>query len=172
MGANNSSTSISSRLHHEYSEPFSVTVIGARFPADGSAPHLVKVATMPVSSGPGIDLNHVPDLRAFWKAPEAWRDREVRRVELGDPFQPWCNGLYLVIFSFACDYLPRNETFPPELTQPLSAHGDVFVFKLYPWEFAEFARAAYDSVPAELLQLPLFSQLQERQNSAGRKSKT
>ncbi|KAF2469597.1 uncharacterized protein BDR25DRAFT_228524 [Lindgomyces ingoldianus] len=137
--------------------PPSVTIIGARFPADGSPAHLLSLKTTSegVGGSPDSFLFHVPDLRVFWKTPQAWQHRDVQRLEIEN--QPFlnCHGVYMVFFSYFLDELPRNNNFPAQLIPNQIFSGDVFVVKLKPHEFGEHAWAAYDDVPPEFLKLPI-----------------
>jgi len=139
--------------------PPSVTITGARFPADGSRPHLVSLKTTSegVRDGLGSFLFHLPDLRGFWNSPKAWQYLDVKRLEIENQPFPNCHGVYMVLFSYAMDDLPEHNNFPASLTDSGACWGDVFVVKLQPHEFGEHAWAAYDDVPPEFLKLPIWS---------------
>jgi hypothetical protein len=104
--------------------------------------------------GPDRFLFHVPDLREFWKVPQAWQYRDVQRLELQNQPFPNCDGVYMIFFSFALDDLPQNNNFPVALMREGTFWEDVFVVKLQPHEYGEHGWAAYDDVPPEFLQLP------------------
>jgi hypothetical protein len=138
----------------ESSEPPPVTITGARFPVDGSRPHLVTLTTTPASSEASDSyLFHVPDLRAFWQDEEGWKFRDIQQIELQNQLHPNCNGLYLAFYTYTAWRLPVNEHFPVKLM--FTPRGDVFVVKLQPHEFGENAWAAYDNVAEEFLDLPV-----------------
>ena len=90
------------------------TIIGARFPADGSAPCLVPLTTTSdhIYQGPDTCFSRVSDLRAFWKVPRGWGFRDIERMSFeGQPSEAW-NGVYLK--WFALDDLPENSSVPLE----------------------------------------------------------
>ena len=84
-----------------------VTIIGARFPAHGSAPCLAPLTTAfdHIYQGPDTCFSCVPDLRAFWKVPQGWEFRDVEQMTFEDqPNEAW-NGVYLKWVSFVLDDL-------------------------------------------------------------------
>ncbi|KAE8346430.1 hypothetical protein BDV24DRAFT_123844 [Aspergillus arachidicola] len=138
--------------------PPSVTITGARFPADGSPPHLVSLNTTSqgVSEGPDSFLHHVPDLRSFWKTSRAWKWRDINRFNLENQPFPNCNGVYMLFFSFDLDELPLHKNVVGPLGER-SAAGDAFVVKLKSHEYGENGWAEYDDVSPEFLELPIMT---------------
>ncbi|OIW23717.1 hypothetical protein CONLIGDRAFT_141044 [Coniochaeta ligniaria NRRL 30616] len=152
-------------------EPPSVTLTGARFPADGSRPHLITLKTTPVDSGTDSYLSHVPDLRSFWQGEQSWESRVMQRLILDRWCNPKCNGTYLVFYTTFPLELPAT-TFPFPLS--MSPRGDIFVVKLQSPEYGgrwatlsphrNFlqSRAAYDDVPEEFPSLPEVTRVRVR----------
>ncbi|KAI2631581.1 hypothetical protein GGS26DRAFT_558168 [Hypomontagnella submonticulosa] len=129
------------------SEPPPVEITVARFPVDGS-PYLMTLKTTSELGGSTDQwLFHVPDVRPFWKSTEAWDLRDNQRLELQNGRS--CDGVYIVFFSFAL-IQPENKSFPPGLCA-VRPRGDVFVAKLQPHEYGQYAWAAYDNVSEEFL---------------------
>jgi hypothetical protein len=77
--------------------PPAVTIIGARFPAHGSAPCLAPLTTTfdHIYQGPDTCFSRVPDLRAFWKVPQGWEFRDVEQMTFEDQSNEAWNGVYL-----------------------------------------------------------------------------
>jgi len=98
-------------------------------------------------------LFHIPDLRAFWKVPQAWKWRDLEQTTLEDqPNEAW-NGVYLKFFSFDLDNLPENRSVPLSFCRVnLLAAGDVFIVKLAPQEWDEHGWAVYEDIPPEFLE--------------------
>ncbi|KAF2463100.1 uncharacterized protein BDR25DRAFT_203855, partial [Lindgomyces ingoldianus] len=147
-------------LFSSFSKPAQPTIkiIGARFPADGSAPCLVPLTTTddhqkPKNQGPDCCFSRVPDLRAFWKVTRGWEFRDVEQITFTDqPNEAW-NGVYLKWFSFALDDLPENASVPLIFCRASRlAAGDVFVVKLAPQECDEHGWTDYKDFPTEFLE--------------------
>ncbi|KAE8166633.1 hypothetical protein BDV40DRAFT_296418 [Aspergillus tamarii] len=149
--------------------PTSVSIIAARFPADGSPPQLVSLNTTSqgVSDGPDSFLYHVPDLRRFWKTSRAWKWRDIDSFTLKNQPVPNCNGMYIVFFSFDLDELPLHKNFPPGPLGVRHFAGDAFVVKLKPHEYGENGWADYDDVSPEFLELPIMAKQQPSQGFHG-----
>ena len=94
--------------------PPPTTIIGVRFPADGSAPHTLSLTTTNygVDDGPDCFLGHVPDSRSFWKNEQAWKYRDLESFTLEDQPLESCNGMYLLFYSYDDETLPPNHSFP------------------------------------------------------------
>ncbi|KAK3693059.1 hypothetical protein B0T22DRAFT_33250 [Podospora appendiculata] len=142
--------------------PTPVTIRGIRFPADGSAPHLLPLTTTTagVSDGPDAAWGHVPDLRAFWKTAQAWQWRDIDTFRLEDQPVARCNGLYVVFFSFDLGALPENNNFPQALFGRRRAFaGDAFIVRLQGTQIGEDLGedgwAVWLDVPEEVLGLPV-----------------
>jgi len=135
--------------------PPAVTIIGARFPADGSAPCLVPLTTTSdhTHQGPDSCFSRVPDLRAFWKVPRGWEFRDLEQMTFeGQPNEAW-NGVYLKWFSFALDDLPENSSVPLIFCRENRlAAGDVFIVKLAPQEQDEQGWTTYEDFLPEFLE--------------------
>ncbi|KAK3332984.1 hypothetical protein B0T19DRAFT_483118 [Cercophora scortea] len=143
--------------------PTPVTINGIRFPADGSPPHLLPLTTtssIASSGGPDAPWGHVPDLRAFWKTPQAWQWRDIDIFRLENQPISSCNGLYVVFFSFDLGALPENNNFPQRLFGRRRAFaGDAFIVRLKGGQIGEEAGedgwAVWVDVPEEVLGLPV-----------------
>lgn len=60
-----------------------VIITGVRIPADGTPAHLLPLTTIEdPSTGTDGFLVHVPDVRAYWASPDAWRRRDIHRLDL------------------------------------------------------------------------------------------
>jgi len=140
----------------EVPKPPPVPIVCARFPADGSLPHLLQLTTTSesVESGPTCFLFHIPDVRRFWKIQKAWEYRDVQRTELQNQPYASCNGVYMTFYSFALDDLPQNINVPDSFSPMGTMWGDVFVAKLAPEEWGVNGWATYEDVPSEFLRLP------------------
>jgi hypothetical protein len=142
--------------------PQPVTIIGARFPADGSTPYLLPLTTTStgVHNGPDCFLFHVPDLRTFWKTPRAWEWRDLDQTILENQPNKNCNGVYMKFFSFCLDDLPENRSVPTCFCRVNAlAAGDVFIVKLAPQECDEHGWAVYEDIPADFLELPCITRV-------------
>lgn len=146
--------------------PLPVTMRGIRFPADGSAPHMLTLTTTTdsVQDGPDAPWGHIPDLRAFWPTRQAWiwRDYDTFRVEDQPPQSPTshCNGLYVVFYSFDAESLPLHSNFPEGVFgRERTFAGDAFVAKLQGREIGEDLGedgwAAWIDVPEDILSIPV-----------------
>ncbi|KAL7937619.1 hypothetical protein V8C35DRAFT_184504 [Trichoderma chlorosporum] len=62
--------------------PPPVTFVGVRIPVDGSPAHLLPLTTISDSSATSAFLLHVPDLRSYWTSEDAWRLRDLHRLDL------------------------------------------------------------------------------------------
>jgi hypothetical protein len=64
--------------------PPPVTILGARFPANGISPSLIPLTTTTddVAGSTSSYLFHVPDLRPFWAVWQAWKYRDLQRLDL------------------------------------------------------------------------------------------
>ncbi|KAI1501126.1 hypothetical protein F5X99DRAFT_383973 [Biscogniauxia marginata] len=145
--------------------PSPVTIRGIRYPADGSAPHVLPLTTTThgVADGPDCPWGHVPDLRGFWKTPQAWRWRDIETFRLANQPLSHCDGLYVLFFSFDLESLLAHHNAPravlsPEVEQRTFA-GDAFVVKLQGNEIGEDLGedgwAAWVDVPLDILSLPI-----------------
>ncbi|KAF7981654.1 hypothetical protein HWV62_32766 [Athelia sp. TMB] len=138
--------------------PPAVAIKVLRIPADGSPSHILSLHTTHegVANGVGRDLYHLPDLRPFWKIPQAWEYRDIHRMEISNnSLNQSSNGVYIVLFSFALDDLPQNMNVPGFIVQRIgNSWGDVFVAKLMPQEWDEHGWASYDDVSEQFLKLP------------------
>ncbi|KAI1122322.1 hypothetical protein F5Y10DRAFT_254382 [Nemania abortiva] len=141
--------------------PFDV-ITGIRFPADGSKPHLITLATTTegVKDGPDSSWGHIPDFRGFCRTRRAWQWRDFDTFRLEHQPDSKCNGLYVTFYSFDLDSLPENTNFPTQLYgRERCFAGDAFVFKLKGNEIGsdlgEDGWAAWDNVHPEILSLPV-----------------
>ena len=142
--------------------PSPVTITGIRFPADGSKPHTIPLTTTTqgVKDGPDSFWGHIPDLRGFWKTPQAWQWRDIDTFRLVDQPISSCNGLYALFFSFDSESLPENRNFPEALYGRKRVFaGDAFVVKIQGNEIGEDLGedgwAAWLNVPEDILNLPV-----------------
>lgn len=135
--------------------PPPVTITGVRIPADGTPAHLLSLTTTSASGNVDSFLFHVPDLRQFWKTEQAWRYRDLQRLELEQQRYSSCNGVYYAFFSFAMDDLPEHSSVPAWISgdQRRVYWGDVFLVKMAPHEWGEHAWAAYEDIGPEFLDL-------------------
>lgn len=135
--------------------PPPVTITGIRIPADGAPAHLLSLTTIPVSGNVDSFLFHVPDLRRFWKTEQAWRFRELQRIELVQQRDETCNGIYYAFSSFAMNDLAEHSNIPAWFSgnQRNLYWGDVFLVKVAPHEYGEHAWAAYEDIGPEFLDL-------------------
>jgi hypothetical protein len=63
--------------------PPSVTITGVRIPADGTPAHLLSLTTTSdPNSGTDGFLFHTPDVRRYWTLEQAWRRRDIQRIDL------------------------------------------------------------------------------------------
>lgn len=61
----------------------SVTITGVRLPADGTPAHLLSLTTTTdPKTGTDDFLFHIPDLRQYWNVEDAWRLRDIKRLDL------------------------------------------------------------------------------------------
>lgn len=135
---------------------------GIRFPADGSKPHLIWLATTThgVMDGPDSPWGHVPDLREFWRTPRAWAWRDIDLFRLENQPYSHCNGLYVLFYSFDLEELPENRNVPCAITdgEQRTFAGDVFAVKLQGNEIGEDLGedgwAAWEDVSQDILTLP------------------
>lgn len=134
--------------------PTPVTIMAARFPADGKSPHLVPLRTTSQSNHRFSFDGHVPDMREYWDIPDPWRYADKVRFEVTEQLNPICDGIYIIFFTFAIDDLQENPNFPQEILNDRFLYGDVFVVKLQAQEYGEYGWAVYDDVPTEFLDLP------------------
>jgi len=137
--------------------PQPVTIIGARFPADGSTPYLLPLTTTTagVHNGPDCFLFHIPDLHTFWKTRRAWEWRDLDQTTLENQPNKICNGVYIKFFSFSLDDLPENRSVPGCFCRVNGlAAGDAFIVKLAPQGWDEHGWAVYEDIPTDFLELP------------------
>ena len=115
--------------------PPAVIIIGAGFPADGSAPCLVPLTTTSdhIYQGPDTYFSRAPNLRAFWKVPRGWEFWHVEQMIFeGQPNEAW-DRVYLKWILFTLDDLPENSSIPLIFCQEnCLAVGNVFIMKLAP----------------------------------------
>ncbi|KAI1734980.1 hypothetical protein F4680DRAFT_317284 [Xylaria scruposa] len=142
--------------------PTIVAITGIRFPADGSKPHLITLATTTegVMDGPDGAWGHIPDFRGFCKTQRAWLWRDCETFRLENQPNSKCNGLYVTFYSWDLESLPENTNFPTQLYgRERCFAGDAFVFKLKGNEIGEDLGedgwAAWDNVHSEILSLPV-----------------
>lgn len=137
--------------------PTPVTIVAARFPADGTLPHLLQLKTTSSLDIPCFSIDgHVPDLTAFWNIPNPWAYADRTRLEVTQQSTNWiCEGVYVIYFTDAIDQLPENPNFPEEILGDRFLYGDIFVVKLQTREFGERGWALYDDVPEKFLGLPV-----------------
>ena len=142
--------------------PEAVTIRGIRFPADGTAPHLLSLTTTNVDVPENVDctLGHAPDLRAFWKTPRAWQWRGIETFRLEKQPLSHCNGLYVLYYSFDTEALPMHNNFPEQiLKRQRTLCGDSFVVRLKGNEIGEEQGedgwATWIDVPEDILSLPI-----------------
>lgn len=131
--------------------------MGARFPADGSAPYLLPLTTTSagVHDGPDCFLFHIPDLRTFWKTPRAWEWRDLDQTTIMNQPDKNCNGVYIKFFSFSLEDLPENSSVPVCFCRVNAlAAGDVFIVKLAPQGCDERGWAVYEDIPTDFLTMP------------------
>ena len=62
--------------------PPPVTITGVRIPADGTPAHLLSLTTIGDPKATDSFLFHVPDLRRYWNTEQAWRRRDLLRLDL------------------------------------------------------------------------------------------
>ena len=65
--------------------PPPVTITGVRIPADGTPAHLLSLTTISTTSTSRATddfLFHVPDLRQYWNTEQAWKRRDLHRLDL------------------------------------------------------------------------------------------
>lgn len=135
--------------------PPPATITGVRIPADGAPIHLLRLTTTPVSGKSDCFLFHAPDLRRYWRTETAWNQRDLQRFEISGQQQPSCNGVYYVFYSYSTDGMPENKAMPRWLATAVKANfrGDVFMVKMTPAEFGQYAWAEYEDVAPEFVDL-------------------
>ncbi|KAL9104720.1 MAG: hypothetical protein Q9187_008869 [Circinaria calcarea] len=145
--------------------PSNATPQVARIPADGAAPHLIRLDLIDVLSDGNVDccFSHIPDFRKYWGGGEGWRWREVICFTATDQASPGLNGMYFAFKSFAADVLPVSEH--------TGFCGDAFITKApareyQPGEFIEqydeHGRVIYEDVSVDFLKSPLPKMVLER----------
>ncbi|KAB5566955.1 hypothetical protein GE09DRAFT_751216 [Coniochaeta sp. 2T2.1] len=140
--------------------PLPMTITGIRFPADGSAPHHLPLTTTTdgVKDSSAAPWGHIPDLRAFWRTPQAWAWRDFETFRLVNQRPSTCNGLYVVFYSFDSESLLVHSNFPVGVFgRERTFAGDVFVVKLQGREIGEDLGedgwGVWEDVPGQVLGL-------------------
>ena len=139
--------------------PPPVTIIGARFPTDGSAPHLLALTTTTegVAEGPDCFLFHIPTgIACLLESPAGLAVGTGIWSKFTLTNQPIkaCEGVYQKFFSFALDDLPRNAFLPPLFSREHGGCGGVFVVKLAKQD-QEHEWAVYENILPKFLDLPV-----------------
>ena len=142
-----------------------MTVQSVRIPADGSAPHLIRLHTTDIRSEGNVDcfLSHIPDFREYWGYREGWKWRELISFTARDQSLPALNGIYFGFKSFALDHLPLSEY--------TGFCGDAFITKAtareyqtgeYMETYDEHGRVMYEDTSIAFLKSPLLQTVLER----------
>ncbi|KAL8933826.1 MAG: hypothetical protein Q9211_005560 [Gyalolechia sp. 1 TL-2023] len=117
-----------------------------RIPADGSAPHLIRLKTIETSDNVDCFMVHIPDFRPYWGKEEGFGYRDIASLEVRHDPQPELNGIYFGWKSFAMDLMP--------VSKHTGFCGDAFIAKTPLWENDENG-AIYEDVPVAFLGSPL-----------------
>jgi hypothetical protein len=128
--------------------PSTVNVLVYRIPANGSAPHPVRVptTTRTVRVLPDFFPSHIPDIWSFWDVEQdsCLRDWEITQLKEQD----WeVNGLYMTIYCFDGKSTMQRNHHVPQILKPLSAmYGDVFIAKLSHGQCGRHGWARYQDI--------------------------
>lgn len=124
-----------------------------RIPADGSAPHLVRLKTVETSDNVDCFLAHIPDFRPYWGKAEGFQWRDIAHLEVTDHPRQELNGAYWAWKSFAMDLMP--------ISQHTGFCGDAFIARTPIWENDENG-AVYEDVPVSFLNSSLYGKMLEK----------
>jgi hypothetical protein len=135
--------------------PPTVNVVVYRIPANGSAPHPVRVPTTSrtVRVLPEFFPSHIPDVWPFWDVEQDSCRRDWDITQLKEP-QNWeVDGLYMTIYCFDDESgMQRNHHVPQILEPPSAMYGDVFVAKLSHGQCGQHGWAQYQDIRPYFLQ--------------------
>jgi hypothetical protein len=135
--------------------PPTVNVVVYRIPANGSAPHPVRVPTTSrtVRVLPDFFPSHIPDVWSFWNVERDSCRRDWEIIQLKDQHDWVGDGLYMTIYCFDEESAMQRNHHVPQILKPLSAmYGDVFVAKLRHGQCGQHGWAQYVDIRPYFLQ--------------------